>query len=183
MKMEVFSYIHPLFKIATSQSDGLGMKNVVKLCVSDMSRSSGVFAMELHCEFWYGDFRSRLPEIVFTAISLPLNEVLESMTIEYFLYFPLHFSINDYGQWVVLRYASYNQVIQDQSKLYYVEHWIELLHPVLLSLSFDDSRTTQGEYLGRTQWSSLLDLTTYLYYFTSGCALLLHDHMSFQNVL
>ena len=23
--------------------------------------------------------------------------------------------------------------------------------------------------LGRTQWSSLLDLTTYLYYFTSGC--------------
>ena len=120
--MEVFSYIHPLFKIATSQSDGLGMKNVVKLCVSDMSRSSGVFAMELHCEFWYGDFRSRLPEIVFAAISLPLNEVLESMTIEYFLYFPLHFSIDDYGQWVVLRYASYNQVIQDQSKLYYVEH-------------------------------------------------------------
>jgi len=39
----------------------------------------------------------------------------------------------------------------------------------LLSQSLDDLGTTLGECLGRTQWSSLLDLTTYLYYFTSGC--------------
>ena len=36
---------------------------------------------------------------------------------------------------------------------------------LLLSLSLDDSRTTRCECLGRTQWSSPLDWTTYLYYF------------------
>jgi len=56
--MEVSPYIYPPFKIATYRSNGLGMKNVVELCASDMSQSSGVFAMELHCEFWYGNFRS-----------------------------------------------------------------------------------------------------------------------------
>jgi len=53
-------YIHPPFKIATSQSNGLGVKDVVKLRVSDVSQSSRVFAMELRCEFWYGDFRGEL---------------------------------------------------------------------------------------------------------------------------
>jgi len=60
------------------------------------------------------------------------------------------------------------------------QEWNQVL---LLPLGLDDSRTTQGECLERTRWSSPLDLTTYLYYFTSGCALLLHDHMSFQNIL
>jgi len=133
--MEVFPYIHPPFKIATSWSNGLRMKNVVKLHVLDMSRNSGVFAIELCCEFWCGNFRSRLPGIVFAAVSLPLNEVLESSlvptTVEYFLYFPLRFSVNDYRRWVVLCFASYNWVIWGQSKLHYVEHWMELLHPML----------------------------------------------------
>jgi len=126
MEMEVSPYIHPPFKIATSWSNGLGMKNVVELCASDMSRSSGVFVMELRCEFWCEDFGSRLPGIVFTAVSLLLNEVLESSpvltTVEYFLYFLLHFSIDDYGQWVVLCHASCNWVVQGRSKLHYVEH-------------------------------------------------------------
>jgi len=132
--MEVFPYIHPPFKIATSWSNGLGMKNVVELCASDMSQSFRVFTMELCCEFWCRNFRSRFPEIVFVAISLPLNEVLESSpvptTVEYFLYFPLRFFINDYGRWVVLRLASYNRVVWGRGKLHYVEHWMELLHPV-----------------------------------------------------
>ena len=126
VEMEVSPYIHPPFKIAMSQSNGLRMKNVVKLRVSDVSWSSGMFAIELHCEFWCRDFRSGLPEIVFAAVFLPLNEVLESSpvptTVEYFLYFLLHFSVNDYGWWVVLCCASYNRVIQDRSKLHYVEH-------------------------------------------------------------
>ena len=120
--------------IAMSQSDGLGMKNVVELHASDVSRSSGVFAMELHCEFWCRDFGSGLPGIVFAAVSLPLNEVLESSlvptTVKYFLYLPLCFSVDNYGQWVVLHFASCNRVIWSQSELHYVEHWIELLHPV-----------------------------------------------------
>ena len=134
VEMEVSPYIHPPFKIATSQSDGLGMKNIVELHTSDVSRSSRVFAIELCCEFWCGDFRSGLPGIVFAAVSLPLNEVLESSlvptTVKYFLYFPLRFSIDDYGQWVVLHRAFCNWVIWGQSKLYYIEHWMELLHPV-----------------------------------------------------
>jgi len=51
VEMEVSPYIHPLFKIAMSQSNRLGVKDVVELCALDMSWSSGVFAMELHCEF------------------------------------------------------------------------------------------------------------------------------------
>jgi len=102
VEMEVSSYIHPPFKIAMSWSNRLGMKNVVELRTSDVSWSSGVFVMELRCEFWCGNFGSRLPGIVFAAVSLPLNEVLESSpvptTVEYFLYFPLCFFVNDYGR-------------------------------------------------------------------------------------
>jgi len=132
--MKVSPYIHPPFKIAMSQSNGLRMKNVVKLRALDVSQSSGVFVIELHYKFWYRNFRSRLLGIVFTAISLPLNEVLESspmpMTVKYFLYFLLHFSVDNYRWWVVLRFASCNRIVWSQSELYYVEHWMELLHPV-----------------------------------------------------
>ena len=48
IEIELSSYIHPSFKIATSQSNGLRMKNVVELCVPDVSQSPRVFAMELH---------------------------------------------------------------------------------------------------------------------------------------
>jgi len=134
VEIEVSPYIHPPFKIATSRSNGLGMKNVVELRTLDVSQSSGVFAMELCCEFWYKDFRSGLPGVVFAAVSFLLDEVLESspvpMTIEYFLHFSLCFSVDDYGQWVVLHFASCNRVVQSQSELHYVEHWMELLHPV-----------------------------------------------------
>jgi len=39
----------------------------------------------------------------------------------------------------------------------------------VLSQSLDNLETTWSECLGRTRWSSLLDLAIYLYYFTSGC--------------
>jgi len=132
--MEVFPYIHPPFKIAMSRSNGLGMKNVVELCASDVSQSPGVFAMELHCQFWSGDFRGRLPGIVFVAISFPLDEVLESSpvptTVKDLFYFPLWFSVDDYGQWVVLHLLACNWVVWGWSKLHHIEHWMELLYPV-----------------------------------------------------
>jgi len=110
------------------------MKDVVKLHMSDVSWSPRVFVMELCCQFWYRDFGGRFPRIVFTAISFPLDEILESSlvptTVQYLLYFPFCFSIDDYGQWVVLHFSSCNQVIQSQSKLHYIEHWMELLHLV-----------------------------------------------------
>ena len=93
-----------------------------------------MFAMELRCEFWSGDFGGGLPGIVFAAISFPLDEVLESppvpTTVEYLFYFPFHFSVDDYGQWVVLCFPACNWVVRSRSKLYYVEHWMELLHLV-----------------------------------------------------
>jgi len=49
--MEMSPYIHPPFKIATSQSNGLWMKDVIELHASDVSQSSRVFVMELRCEF------------------------------------------------------------------------------------------------------------------------------------
>ena len=117
-----------------SQSNGLQMKDIVELCASDMSQSPQVFVMELRCQFWYGDFGGRFPRIMFTAIPFPLDEILESSlvptTVEYLLYFPLCFSINDYGQWVVFCSLSCDQVFWGWSKLYYVEHWMELLYPV-----------------------------------------------------
>jgi len=102
--MEVSPYIHPLFKIAMSRSNGLRVKDVVELHALDVSWSSWVFAMELRCEFWCGDFRGRLLGIVFIAISFPLDEILESspmlIAVKYLLYFPLCFSVDDYGQCV-----------------------------------------------------------------------------------
>jgi len=110
------------------------MKNVVELCALDVSRSPRVFAMELCCEFRSGDFGGGLPGIVFTAISLPLDKILESslvpMTVEYLFYFPLWFSVDDYGWQVVLCFPACNQVVRSRSELYYVEHWMELLYPV-----------------------------------------------------
>ena len=132
--MEVFPYIHPPFKIATSRSSGLGVKNVVEFCTLDVSRGTRVFVVEFRCQFRSKDFGGGLPGIVFAAISFPLNEVLESSpvptTVEYLFHFPLRFSVDDYGQWVVRRFLSWNRIVRSRSKLHYVEHWVELLHPV-----------------------------------------------------
>jgi len=110
------------------------MKNVVELYVPDVSRSPGMFVIELHYQFWSGDFGGRLLGIVFTAISFSLDEVLESSlvptTVEYLFYFPLCFSIDDYGWWVVLRLPACNRIVWGWSKLHYIEHWMELLYPV-----------------------------------------------------
>ena len=132
--MEVSPYIHPPFKIATSRSSGLGVKNVVEFHMPDMSRGTRVFVVEFRCQFQSEDFGGELPGIVFAAISFLLNEVLESSpvptTVEYLFHFLLCFSVDDYRQWVVCRFPSWNWVVRSRSELHYVEHWVELLHPV-----------------------------------------------------
>jgi len=134
VEIELSPYIHPPFKIATSRSNGLRVKNVVELCMPDVSQSTRVFAVEFRCQFQSEDFRGGLPGIVFAAVFFLLNEILESSlvptTVKYLLHFSLHFSIDDYGRWVVCRFPSCDQVVWSWSKLYYVEHWVELLHPV-----------------------------------------------------
>jgi len=58
--------------------------------------------MELCCQFWCRNFRGRFPGIMFAAISLLLDEILEfslvPTTVKYFLYFPLYLSVDNYGQ-------------------------------------------------------------------------------------
>ena len=99
-----------------SRSNRLRMKNVVELHAPDVSQSSRVFAMKLHCQFWSGDFGGGLLGIVFASISFLLNEILESSpvptTVEYLFYFLLYFSVNDYRQWVVFRFPACNWVVQ-----------------------------------------------------------------------
>jgi len=46
--------------------------------------------------------------------------------------------------------------------------WKKYKISLVLLLSLDDSRTTWSKCLEKTRWSSSLDLSTYLYYFTSG---------------
>ena len=102
--------------------------------LSPLSQDQIPFDPHYRCEFWCRDFGSELLEIVFAAISLPLDEILESSpvptAVEYLLYFPLCFSVNDYGQWVIFHFLACNWVVQGQSELYYVEHQMELLHPM-----------------------------------------------------
>jgi len=117
--MEVSSYIHPPFKITTSWSNRLGVKDVVEFRTLDVFQSSGVFVIELCCKFWCRDFGSGLLGVVFTAISFPLDKILESFlvptTVEYFLHLLLCFSVDDYGWWVVFHFVSCNRVIRSRS--------------------------------------------------------------------
>ena len=56
VEIELFPYIYSPFKIATSRSNGLRMKNVVELCTLNVSQSTRVFVVELYCQFWSKDF-------------------------------------------------------------------------------------------------------------------------------
>ena len=76
-------------------------------------------------------------------------------------------------------------IVLDRSDLRYVQlvptrfknHKYEIPSR-LLSLSCEDSRTTLDECLGRTRWSSSLDLTTYLYYFYKWlCSSITRSHV------
>ena len=72
---------------------------------------------------------------MFAAVFFPLDEILEPSpvptTVDYLFHFPLRFSVDDYGWWVVRQFLSWNRVVRSRSELYYVEHWMELLHPVM----------------------------------------------------
>jgi len=102
VEIELFPYIHSLFKIAMSRSNRFQIKDVVELHTLDVSQSSWVFVMEFHHQFWYRNFRGRFSRVVFVAILFLLDEILQSspvpMTVKYLFYLPLHFSVNDYGQ-------------------------------------------------------------------------------------
>jgi len=102
------------------------MKDVIELCMLDVSQSFQVFAMEFCHQFWCGNFGDKFPRVVFTAIPFSLDEILESSlvptTVKYLFYLLLRFSVDDYEQWVIFRFLSCDRVVQSQSKLHYIEH-------------------------------------------------------------
>jgi len=115
VEIKLSSYIHPPFKIATSWSNGFQMKDVVELCMPDVSQSSQVFAMEFCCQFWCRNFGGGFPRVVFMTIPFSLDEILESspvpITVEYLFYLLLYFSVNNHGWWVVFHFPSCDQVV------------------------------------------------------------------------
>ena len=82
------------------KATGPEWKNCIKLSPVDISRSSWVSAIEVYHKVRYRNFRGKLLEIVFVAISLPLDKVLElslmPVAVEDLFYFPFLFSINKY---------------------------------------------------------------------------------------
>ena len=134
VEIELFPYIHPLFKITMSWSNGFRIKDVIELYAPDVSQSSWVFVIEFCHQFWCRNFGGRFPKVVFVTIPFLLDEILESSlvptTVKYLFYLLLCFSGDNYGQWVIFRFPSCDRVVQSWSKLHYVEHWMELLHLV-----------------------------------------------------
>jgi len=81
----------------------LGQINYIKLSLVDVSRSFWISAVEVCHKIRYGNFRGGLPGVVFVAIFLLLDEVLELSlvlaAIEDSFYLPLFLSINNYRGW------------------------------------------------------------------------------------
>ena len=82
------------------EATGLEQRNCIKLSLVDISGGFWVSAIEVYHKVRYRNFRGKLLEIVFVAISLPLDKVLEVslilVAVEDLFYFPLLFSINKY---------------------------------------------------------------------------------------
>jgi len=78
-----------------------GLKNGVKVCLADMSWGGWVLPIVLHNEVQCFDIGGRLPRVMFSAETLPLDQELEPppvpATIQYLFHFPLFFSVRATG--------------------------------------------------------------------------------------
>jgi len=97
-------YIYPPSKVTASRSNGSGIENGIKVCPADMSWGGWVLLIVLHDKVQCFDIGGRLPRVVFSSKTLPLDQELEPppvlATIQYLFYFPLFFSVNyDGWQW------------------------------------------------------------------------------------
>jgi len=79
---------------------GPGWKKHIKLGPVDVFGSSWVSAMEVHYKVGYRNFGGRLPGVVFMAIFLLLDKILElspmPVAVKDLFHFPLLFSIDEY---------------------------------------------------------------------------------------
>jgi len=73
----------------------------------------------------YRNFRGRLLEVVFIAISLLFNEILKIspvlVTVENFFYLLLFLSVNDYEGWWRLCSSTRYRIFGDGCQFYYVK--------------------------------------------------------------
>ena len=70
-------YIYLPSKVATSRSNGSGIKNGVKVCLADVSWSGWVLLIVLHDEVQCLDIEGCLPKVVFSTKTLSLDHELE----------------------------------------------------------------------------------------------------------
>jgi len=71
------SYIYLPSKVATSWSNGSGIKNGVEVCLADVSWGGWVFPIVLRDEVWCLDIGGYLPRVVFSAKTLPFDQELK----------------------------------------------------------------------------------------------------------
>jgi len=71
------SYIYPSSKVTTSQSNGSGIENGVKVSLADVSWGGWVLPIVFYDEVWCLDIGGYLPRVMFSAKTLSLDQELE----------------------------------------------------------------------------------------------------------
>jgi len=89
----------PPSKVAAPRSNGSGLEKSVEVCLADVSWGGWVFLVIFRDEVWHLDIGGHLPRVVLSAETFLLNQELEPppvpAAIQYLLYLPFWFSIND----------------------------------------------------------------------------------------
>jgi len=100
----------------------------------DVSWGSWVFSVIFCDEVWRLDIRGYLPRVVLSAETFPLNQELESSpvpaAIQYLLYLPFQFSVDDNRWWQGAWLPSWYQIVWSGGQLDHVEHRVQLSQSV-----------------------------------------------------
>jgi len=93
-----------------------------------------VFSVIFRDEVWRLDIGGHLPRVVLSAKTFPLNQALEPppvpVAIQYLLYLPFRFSVDDNrwqrGSW----FLSWYQIVRSGRQLDHIEHRVQLSQSV-----------------------------------------------------
>jgi len=116
------------------QSNGSRLEKSVEVCLADVSWGGWVFLVIFRDEVWCLDIGGHLPRVVLSAETFPLNQELEPplvpAAIQYLLYLPFRFSVDDnrwqQGSWL----PSWYRIIRSGGQLDHVEHRVQLSQSV-----------------------------------------------------
>ena len=99
-----------------------------------MSWGGWVFSVIFRDEVWRLDIGGHLPRVVLSAETLPLNQELEPppvpATIQYLLYLPLRFSVDDNRWRLGLWLPPWYRIVQSGGQLDHVEYRVQLSQSV-----------------------------------------------------